>query len=110
VQYIFLRRLLDVSNIYLLGSIPGKSYRVTEINGGHGVQKRLQDLGIVPGTELEIIQNDKRHPLLLRANGTVLMIGKGIAKKISVLENDSLEQDDTITSSEHDKGENRCHA
>lgn len=75
-----------MSNINLLSTVPGKFYRIIEITGGHGLQKRLQDLGIVPGTEIEIIQNDKRHPLLIRANGTVMMIGKGIAKKIVAYE------------------------
>lgn len=71
-----------MANTYLSSAISGKLYRVTVIPGGHGIQKRLQDLGIVPGSELEIIQNDERRPILIKTHDTVLMIGRGIAKKI----------------------------
>lgn len=99
-----------MSNIYLLSACSGKNYRVTEIVGGHGVQKRLQDLGIVPGIVLEVIQNDTKHPLLIRANGTVLMIGKGIARKISVLEITDIQQDDSFYAAEKKTGDYQCHS
>lgn len=97
-----------MANIYLFSAIPGKTYKVAEIAGGHGMQKRLQDLGIVQGTELEVIQNDTRHPLLIKTNGTVLMIGKGIAKKISAFEVSDMQRNGS-NAVERKLGDNQCH-
>ncbi len=83
-----------MSNIMLTLGTPGAAYTVGEITGGQGVQKRLQDLGIVTGSVITVVQNDRMHPLLIQAAGTVLMIGNGISKKILVSELDSAEQDE----------------
>ena len=100
-----------MANIYLGFAVPGKTYRVTEIAGGHGAQKRLQDLGIVPGSELSIIQNDEHHPILIKANETVLMIGKGIAKKIIVEEVVYASKADTYAfAAEKNTEEGQCHS
>lgn len=52
---------------------------------GQGMARRLYDLGIMPGAELEIIASHPfRGPVLVRASGTTIALGRGLAQMIPV--------------------------
>ncbi|MEM2024728.1 MAG: ferrous iron transport protein A [Desulfurococcaceae archaeon] len=63
----------------------GRRAVIRGFNGECGWTRRLQCMGITPGTEVEVLLNRKRGPLVLRVkNGTEISIGRGLARKIAV--------------------------
>ncbi len=54
-----------------------------EIDAGKGLRERLLQMGLVPGTTVEIL---KKMPgvIVIRFRGTVISLSKGIAMKILV--------------------------
>jgi ferrous iron transport protein A len=62
---------------------PGESVRLVRIAAGHRLRRRLTELGLIPGVELKIMQ-DEGGPLLLAVKDTRLALGRGMAHKIIV--------------------------
>ena len=58
--------------------------RIQKILGGSEMQRRLNDMGLVPGTEVEIVSNDGGGPLIVSVYDSRLMLGSGMASKIWV--------------------------
>ena len=69
--------LLNVEN--------GKWVMVRNFRGGHGMQRRLAQLGFLPGNKVRIIRSAPFHgPLLLEVEGREIVLGRGIAAHIIV--------------------------
>ncbi len=65
----------------------GRIYRVLGINGGRNVYERLYDLGILPGTIVEVLNASFfSGPVRVRVAGSDVAIGRGVAAKIIVEE------------------------
>ncbi len=63
----------------------GESARVKELGGAGSLKQRLEELGIVPGTELlKKSASVFRGPLVLQKGSTQLAIGYALAKNIIV--------------------------
>jgi Fe2+ transport system protein FeoA len=62
----------------------GCKVRLVAIAGGCGLACRLAAMGMVPGTELQVIANGHPGPFIVRLRGTRLALGRGIAHKILV--------------------------
>ncbi len=62
----------------------GHRARVISLEGGLGLQRRLREMGIVPGTEIEVLSNQFAGPFLIRVRGSRLAIGHHITHKIMV--------------------------
>ncbi|MCK5218936.1 transcriptional repressor [bacterium] len=60
----------------------GHRAQVTRLEGGLGLQRRLREMGIVPGTEIEVLSNQFAGPFLIRVRGSRLAIGHHITHKI----------------------------
>jgi ferrous iron transport protein A len=59
--------------------------KITAINGGMHVQKRLHSLGIHTGNTIKIkTRQPFRGPLTIEVCGTQMTIGRGMAQKIQV--------------------------
>ena len=71
-------------NKFLSGVASGKVVEVVNIDGGMGAVKKLQAMGIIPGTELKVIRSSGRGPLIIEARGAKLMLGRGMSDKIAV--------------------------
>ena len=54
------------------------------IEGGRQLKGRLAALGLLPGAELEVIQNSGNGPFVIAVKGSRIVIGRGMAAKISV--------------------------
>lgn len=65
----------------------GKTVRVIDIDGGHGVSNQLRHLGIIPGDEI-IIQRYAPFggPIMIEVHGRTIALGRRIASKIQVEE------------------------
>ncbi len=73
------------------GSLPltalleGQKGTVSLLLGGGSSCRRLAELGILPGTEVEVLKSALfRGPLMLKVRGTTLAVGKGLASRIFV--------------------------
>ncbi|NIP67382.1 ferrous iron transport protein A [Candidatus Bathyarchaeota archaeon] len=77
----------------------GESGIITSIRTGHGraggggrgarrgwgFRKRLEDMGLTPGTEVRVMRSAPfRGPLEIRVRGSRLALGKGMAERIFV--------------------------
>jgi Fe2+ transport system protein FeoA len=48
-----------------------------------GFQKRLEDMGLTPGTRIEVVRSAPFHgPIEIHVRGSRLAIGRGMAKRI----------------------------
>ncbi|PIV81516.1 hypothetical protein COW53_03980 [bacterium CG17_big_fil_post_rev_8_21_14_2_50_64_8] len=54
------------------------------IDGGHELRGRLAALGLLPGTELEVIRNSGHGPFVIAVKGSRVVIGRGMASRIEV--------------------------
>ncbi|MDX2438717.1 MAG: FeoA family protein [Acidobacteriota bacterium] len=62
-----------------------KQARVIVIDGGHRVRSHLNTLGIHVGDWLTVVERAPfRGPVLVEVNGTRLALGRGVASKIQV--------------------------
>lgn len=62
----------------------GQHLRVIGIAAGRRAKRRLADLGLIPNTELDIVQNQGSGPLILAVGDTRIAIERGIAHKVLV--------------------------
>ncbi len=63
---------------------PGALVTLVGINAGRGLVRRLSAMGLVPGTQLEVLRGNVAGPLMIRVKGSRIMLGRGIAMKILV--------------------------
>ena len=61
---------------------------VVELKGGHGLLGRMTSLGFTPGTEVTILQNYGRGPLIARVRDARIALGRGEAGHIRVRRSD----------------------
>ncbi|MEM0053509.1 MAG: FeoA family protein [Nitrososphaeria archaeon] len=71
-------------DIIPLSSVPENSKCIIEeLSGGVGLTRRLMEMGMVPGTEVEVVQNNL-GPIIVRIRGITIAIGRGMANHIFV--------------------------
>lgn len=63
----------------------GSKVRVIGIIGGRGLTRRLMEIGILPGIEIEVVKNNCPGPIIIKNEiiGSIC-IGYGMASKIIV--------------------------
>jgi ferrous iron transport protein A len=63
----------------------GESGLVTEIQGGYGLHRRLESLGIRVGKKITKVSSQlMRGPVTLKVDNSQVALGYGLAKKIIV--------------------------
>lgn len=62
----------------------GQLLTLVSIRGGLGVQKRLNALGLTPGTEVMIVSQNEGGPIILAVKDSRLAIGRGLLHHIQV--------------------------
>ncbi len=62
----------------------GSTVRLDSVDAGQGLQARLVSMGLIPGTEIEVVRNDTRGPFIIGVKGTRLMLGRGVVERIAV--------------------------
>jgi Fe2+ transport system protein FeoA len=74
-------------NVILLKSaIPGKKYIIDRITGGHGINGRLNAMGIIPKEVITVVFQTWGGPLTIAVKGVRIALGRGITHKIEVSE------------------------
>ncbi len=61
----------------------GQRVRLVEITAEHKLRRRLTELGLTPGVELNVVQA-QGGPLLLTVHESRLALGRGLAHQIMV--------------------------
>lgn len=64
----------------------GRMVKVSGVSGGMELKRRLSDMGLLPGTEITVIENHYPGPLLLSLRGSRVVLGQGMAEQILVVE------------------------
>lgn len=68
-----------------LSTLPnGKVGVVRALTGGRGFVSRLAAMGFIPGTEVVVLQNFGRGPLIVSVRNTRVALGRGEAARIWV--------------------------
>jgi len=62
---------------------PGGVVTVMAVNAGHGLVRRLADMGLYPGVSLRVIQGHP-GPLIIQVGASRLALGRGVASKVMV--------------------------
>ncbi len=70
----------------LLEGQKGNLYRVVQVREWESVQRRLEALGILEGTKLEILNHKKNGSTIIKVRGTRWAMGRKIAGGIEVEE------------------------
>jgi len=60
----------------------GEKARISCINCGREFSRRLCDLGLFEGTEIEITKNDNSGPIIIQILNSKIALGRGEADKI----------------------------
>ena len=61
---------------------PGNRVKIIGVDCGQNFGRRLCELGLFDGTELEVIKNDKFGPLIIKIFDSRIALGRGQASKI----------------------------
>jgi len=68
-----------------LAHLPEKSLaRVVALPHGRGLASRLIALGLTPGSEVCVLQNRGRGPIIVEVHGARVALGRGQAEKVLV--------------------------
>ncbi len=62
----------------------GQKAIIDSVMGGECATKRLADLGLTPKTKIKILRKAPLGPLEIEARGAKLVLGRGLASKITV--------------------------
>ena len=62
----------------------GVKAKLQSIHGGRQLRTRLAALGLLPGTEIEVIQNSGKGPFVVSVKGSRIVIGRGMASRVEV--------------------------
>ena len=68
----------------LVMASPGEQVRIVEFRGGKGMERRLTNMGLKRGAEVEVIKSSGPGPLIVASGETRIALGFGMAKKIIV--------------------------
>jgi ferrous iron transport protein A len=62
----------------------GRRAILKSITGGRQLRGRLAAMGLLPGAELEVVQNSGHGPFVIMVKGSRIVIGRGMASRIEV--------------------------
>ena len=69
--------------------LPGEEVIIDRLVGGRQVQQRLADMGLTPGTIIEVIKASGPGPIIVAFRGSRLALGHGLSQKVLVAANNS---------------------
>ena len=79
------RGRFSISGLTLGRCRSGQKVEIIRIRGGRRFHRRIEELGLTPGSVIRVIQNEFPGPLIISINdGNRLTLGKGMAMHIMV--------------------------
>lgn len=77
--------LFEQGAVPLARAMRGVRYRVAMVCGGHGARRKLEDMGVSRGAQIELRGRPGRGPVEIAVRGSRLALGRGIASKVLVV-------------------------
>lgn len=62
----------------------GETGKITAIDGDNRFQNRITSIGLTIGTMIEVLQNQKNHPVLVYSRDTMIALNKKECEKITL--------------------------
>jgi ferrous iron transport protein A len=63
----------------------GARARILRVEGGHGVERKLEDIGLRPGKEVRKVSSQlMAGPVTVLVDGRQVAMGRGIARRVRV--------------------------
>ena len=63
----------------------GQTVRIMSFNGGEGLERKLRQLGLVPGDNARVLRHAPLGgPVLVEVDGRSIALGRGVASKVVV--------------------------
>lgn len=72
--------------LHLTEALPGKKYRIVQINGGCRLNSHLCAMGFIPYEVFSVSSVSRGGSLCIIVKGTKFAIGRGMAEKILIRE------------------------
>ncbi len=72
--------------ISLAHLVTDKEVTLVSIEGGHGLRRRLTEMGLKEGKKFRVLHSSKPGPCIIRVGDTRLVLGHGMAHKVMVSE------------------------
>lgn len=69
-------------------AVAGEEVVIERLAGGRQVQQRLADMGLMPGTAVEVIKASGPGPIIVALRGSRIALGYGLSNKVLVSTND----------------------
>lgn len=64
----------------------GETVKLASIEAGRGLHSRLASMGLVPNVEITVINNSQPGPFVISVKNSKMMLGRGMAHKIMVMQ------------------------
>lgn len=68
----------------LADAMPGKKYRILQVNGGHKLNSRLYAMGLMPDEEFTVQTSPGGGPVIIAVKGSRLAMGRRMTGKIII--------------------------
>lgn len=81
----------------------GKFYKISAVNPTEKRTAKLDKLGISPGETVVITKKIGKSALIVDASGATIAVGREIAEKIEVTENDAESRRTKISGAKHER-------
>ena len=62
-----------------------ETVKLVRIDAGGGLRGRLVSMGLLPNTEITVVNNSHPGPFVISVKGSRMMLGRGMAHKIMVI-------------------------
>jgi ferrous iron transport protein A len=62
----------------------GQTVTIASIQAGRGLNSRLASMGLVRGTQITVVNNERPGPFVISIKGSKMMLGRGMAHKIMI--------------------------
>ena len=63
---------------------PGEMVELVDVRGGRGLQRRLAEMGLGPGSPFTVETSGRPGPFVIRVKGSRLILGHGMVTRIFV--------------------------
>jgi ferrous iron transport protein A len=75
---------VELTGGLLSRAAPGERVIISSLRAGWGLQRRLADLGLTPGTAVTVISSGRPGQVVIEVRGSRLALGRGVASKVMV--------------------------
>ena len=63
---------------------PGETVELVDVRGGLGLQRRLADIGLGPGSRFQVVTSGRPGPFVISVKGSRLVLGYGMVGRMLV--------------------------